>query len=131
MTLPHVVANFALGMWCTLLTSRWFTDLGPLRLVERSLFETMALREMTYGWTIESQVAAARLGARIRQLPARERSRIAGAQKVSGVSWRRTFAIGCRIIAAGRRADLRFSPRIRDVRPACAAELVPQSQAGS
>jgi len=131
MTLPHVLANFALGMWCTLLTSRWFSDLAPLRLVDRSLFETMSLRELTYGWTIEAQVAAARLGARICQLRAQERPRIAGVQKVSGVSWRRTFAIGCRIVAAGWRAHLRFAPRIRGVEPDCAAELVPESHTGS
>ncbi|CAA9261179.1 MAG: hypothetical protein AVDCRST_MAG42-2961 [uncultured Chthoniobacterales bacterium] len=131
MTLPHVAANFALGMWCTVLTSRWFTDLGPLRLVERSLFETMGLRELTYGWTIESQIAAACLRARIRQLSVRERPRIAGEQKVSRVSWRRTFAIGCRIMAAGWRTDVRFAQRIPEVPANCAAELVPQSQGGS
>lgn len=123
MTLSHVVANFALGVWTTLLSGRWFADLGPLRLIERHLFEKMNLRELTYGWTIESQIAAARLGAHIRQLPVRERPRIAGTQKVSGVSWRRTFSIGCRIIAAGWRTHLRLT------RPAQnAPELLPPAQ---
>ncbi|MEP6810412.1 MAG: glycosyltransferase family 2 protein, partial [Chthoniobacterales bacterium] len=94
MTAPHVVANFLLGTWCGLLTGRWFSDLGPMRLIERRLFEELALQEMTFGWTIEAQVGAARLGAAICEVPAHERARLAGEQKVSGVSWRRSFSIG-------------------------------------
>ena len=128
MTLPHVGANFALGMWCTLLTARWTSDLGPLRLIERRLFDAMRLRELTYGWTIESQIAAVSLGASVCQLSARERPRIAGEQKVSRVSWRRTFSIGCRIVAAGWRAKNRFASRVTPLPPRCAPELLPQSQ---
>jgi glycosyltransferase involved in cell wall biosynthesis len=108
MHLSHVVANFAVALWCGLLAGRWFKDLAPLRLIDRRLFEAIAPREMTFGWTIEPQIAAARLGASICEVPANERPRLAGMQKVSGVTWRRTFAIGCRILAAGWRARLRF-----------------------
>jgi glycosyltransferase involved in cell wall biosynthesis len=108
MHVSHVIANFAVALWCGVLASRWFKDLAPLRLIDRELFEAIAPREMTYGWTIEPQIAAARLGASIREVTASERPRLAGKQKVSGVTWRRTFAIGCRILAAGWRARLRF-----------------------
>ena len=130
MTFPHVIANVALGLWCTLLTARRSIDLGPLRLIERRLFEAMKLRELTYGWTIEAQIAAARLGARICQLPARERARIAGVQKVSGVSWRRTFAIGCRIVAAGWRTQKRFAHPEDENLPECSPDLVPAHARG-
>ncbi|MDQ6621942.1 MAG: glycosyltransferase family 2 protein [Verrucomicrobiota bacterium] len=103
MGLSHVVANLSLGIWAGWLGRRWFRDLAPLRLIERALFETMALREMTFGWTIEAQVRAAMLGAEILEVNAAERRRLAGRQKVSGVTWRRTFLIGCRIFAAGWR----------------------------
>jgi hypothetical protein len=116
MTFPHVVANVALGLWCGLLGGRWFTDLAPLRLIDRRLFEAIAPQEMTFGWTIEAQVGAAMLGARIGEVCARERRRIAGEQKVSGVTWRQTFSIGCRIFGAGWRAHLHFGARV--VRPA-------------
>ncbi len=105
----HVLANFSLGLWAALLGRRWFSDLAPLRLIERTLFERIAPREMTFGWTIEAQVAAARLGAGILETNAAERPRRAGEQKVSGVNWRRTFAIGCRILAAGWRTHRRFA----------------------
>lgn len=128
MSVPHVIANFALGLWCTVLTRRPFNDLGPLRLIDRRMFEAMNLRELTYGWTIESQIAAAHLGARFCHLPVRERCRIAGMQKVSGVSWPRTASIGCRIVAAGWRTHIRFAQTAEKQRRDCVSQLVPQSQ---
>ncbi len=106
----HVAANFALALWCGVLAGRFFTDLAPLRLIDRALFEKITPREMTYGWTIEPQIAAVKFGATICEIPAHERSRVAGLQKVSGVTWHRTFSIGCRICAAGFRTwrRLRF-----------------------
>ena len=71
MSFPHVLANVSLGGWCGLLTGRWFWDLAPLRLIERSLFEAMAPQEMTFGWTIEAQVGAAMHGATICEVAAR------------------------------------------------------------
>ena len=108
MRVSHVIANFVVALWCGILAGRWFKDLAPVRLIERKLFETIAAREMTFGWTIEAQIAAARLGAAICEVAGSERPRLAGQQKVSGVTWRRTFAIGCRILAAGWRTRLRF-----------------------
>ncbi len=128
MTLPHVLANFALGTWCTVLSGRWFSDLGPLRLIDRRLFEAMDLRELTYGWTIEAQIAAPRLGARIARVPVRERARIAGEQKVSRVSWRRTWSIGWRILAAGWRSHMRFARPIETAPRPSAPELLQPPQ---
>jgi len=121
MHLSHVIANFAVALWCGVLAGRWFKDLAPLRLIDRRLFETIAPREMTFGWTIEPQIVAAKLRAAICEVPASERPRLAGRQKVSGVTWRQTFAIGCRILAAGWRARLRFRG-IRTIEPALIAQ---------
>lgn len=128
MTLPHVVANVALGAWCGLLAGRWFSDLAPLRLIDRRLFETLAPREMTFGWTIETQVGAAMLGARICEVTARERKRLGGKQKVSGVTWRQTFSIGCRIFVAGLRAHIRFRAILARPAGSDMPELLAQSQ---
>ena len=103
MNAHYVIANRAFGILVGLLTGRFFTDLGPLRLIERDLFHAMALREMTYGWTIEAQIRAVQLGAKIVEVPVRERPRIAGEQKVGRVSWTRTLSVGMRIAAAGVR----------------------------
>ena len=103
MNFHYVLANRAFGFLCGCLTGRFFADLGPLRLIERNLFQQMRLTEWTYGWTIEAQIRAAMLGAHIIEVPVRERSRIAGEQKVSHVSWRRTLRVGLKIVAAGIR----------------------------
>lgn len=130
MTLSHVCANFALALWCGVLTGQRFTDLAPLRLIERELFRRLSLREMTFGWTIEAQLGAANMGATMREVPARERPRIAGEQKVSGVSWSRTFSVGCRIVAAGWRARSRFPQQALARGRELAPQLVPQPQRG-
>jgi glycosyltransferase involved in cell wall biosynthesis len=131
MKFSHVIANFALALWCGLLSGRWFKDLAPLRLIDRELFEAIAPREKTFGWTIEPQVAAVRLGATICEVSARERPRLAGKQKVSGVTWRRTFTIGCRILAAGFRARARFQRRTNVEFVRTEKEFIAHPQGGS
>ena len=119
----HLLANRLLGAWCGLLTGRWFRDIGPLRLIDRDLFHRLRLREWTFGWTVEAQITAARLGVAMAELPVRERPRLAGEQKVSKVSRRRSLAIGGQILRAGWRtrrrpldlraaADLAHEPRV-------------------
>ena len=131
MRFSHVIANFTLALWCAVLTRRWFRDLAPLRLIERELFNAIAPQEKTFGWTIEAQVAAARLGAAICEVTAGERPRLAGRQKVSGVTWRRTFAIGCRILVAGFRARARFQRRTNVEFGRSEKEFVAHPQGGS
>ena len=104
MNAHYIAANRAFGFLVGLLTGRFFTDLGPLRLIERDLFHALRLREWAYGWTIEAQIRAVLLGASIVEIPVRERLRIAGEQKVGRVSWARTLAVGMKIAAAGVRA---------------------------
>lgn len=134
MKFSHVIANFLLGSWCGLLAGRWFSDLAPLRLIGCDLFRAIEPREFTFGWTIEAQIAAAKLGARICEVRGRERPRVAGEQKVSGVNWRRTFSIGCRIFVAGIRTWRRVKKSaIKDARlsEATMEGLVQHPQRGS
>ncbi|MEP6820836.1 MAG: glycosyltransferase family 2 protein [Chthoniobacterales bacterium] len=131
MTLPNVLANYVLGSWCGVLTGRWFADLGPLRIIQRRLFDALALQEMTFGWTIEAQVGAALRNVAIIEVPAHERERLAGEQKVSGVTWRRSFSIGCRILAAGWRTRRRYARGLPATTHEPAPELMPQSQPGA
>jgi glycosyltransferase involved in cell wall biosynthesis len=120
MTVRHVIANAGLGLWCGFLSGRRFSDLGPLRMISRHLFEKIAAQEMTFGWTIEAQIAAAKLSATICEIPVTERRRIGGRQKVSGVTWRRTLSIGGQIVAAGYRTWRNFQPTPAPRRPVLA-----------
>jgi glycosyltransferase involved in cell wall biosynthesis len=105
----HVAANRLLGLWAGWLSGHPFRDLGPLRLIGSECLAALDLREMTYGWTIEAQVRAARMGARVVEVPVRERPRRAGRQKVSQVSVWHAWRVGWQIACAGWRARWRVT----------------------
>ncbi len=60
------------------------TDLGPFHAIRADVLRRLALGEMTYGWTIEMIVKAARLRYRIVEVPVSYRRRRSGTSKVSG-----------------------------------------------
>jgi glycosyltransferase involved in cell wall biosynthesis len=77
------------GNWLTarlmrLLYGLQVTDLGPYRAIRRELLETLAMREMTFGWPTEMTVKAARRKARILEVPVSWLQRRAGHSKISG-----------------------------------------------
>ena len=59
------------------------TDLGPLRAMRRADLLALEMRELTYGWSVEMMVKAARAGYRYAEVPARYERRI-GVSKVGG-----------------------------------------------
>jgi len=60
-----------------------YTDLGPFRAIRWDALERLEMRDRDYGWTIEMQVRAARLGLRHAEVPVSYRPRL-GVSKVSG-----------------------------------------------
>jgi glycosyltransferase involved in cell wall biosynthesis len=90
------------GNWlaCRLLRFIWgvsYTDLGPFRAIARQSLDKLAMRERTYGWTIEMQIKAAINGLVTREVPVRYRPRI-GKSKVSGTVMG-TVSAGYKILA--------------------------------
>jgi glycosyltransferase involved in cell wall biosynthesis len=82
-------AHARFGNWLVARLMRWLyglrvTDLGPFRAIRADLLARMEMREMTYGWPTEMMVKAARLGARVVEVPVRYRVRRGGRSKVSG-----------------------------------------------
>ena len=59
------------------------TDMGPLRAIRRRDLLALDMREMSYGWSVEMMVKAARAGYRYREVPVTYRRRI-GVSKVGG-----------------------------------------------
>jgi hypothetical protein len=104
MGLGLVLGNLVLAGAASLAARKLFTDLGPLRLIDAGLFERLDLRELTYGWTVEAQVRAARLGARIVEVPVRDRPRVAGRQKVAGLGWGHSWRVARNILGAAFRS---------------------------
>ena len=60
------------------------TDLGPFRALWREALFKLNMQEMTYGWSTEMIVKAARQGWRIVETPVRCRPRAGGSSKISG-----------------------------------------------
>ena len=84
MTLPQRFGN-----WLAPLLIRWFwgyrfTDLGPFRAIRYEALLRLDMADRNFGWTVEMQVKAAKLGLRCTEVPLRYRRRAAGQSKVSG-----------------------------------------------
>lgn len=78
--------RFGNALACGLMRGVWggrFTDLGPFRAIRREALERLAMQDMTWGWTVEMQVRALRLGLPVAEVPVRYRRRI-GVSKISG-----------------------------------------------
>lgn len=60
-----------------------YTDLGPYRAIRRTLLDRIGMRDRRFGWTVEMQIRALQLGARVDEVPVRYRKRV-GRSKISG-----------------------------------------------
>jgi glycosyltransferase involved in cell wall biosynthesis len=60
-----------------------YTDLGPFRAIRRDLLERIDMRDRRYGWTVEMQIRALQVGARVAEVPVSYRRRV-GRSKISG-----------------------------------------------
>ena len=67
-----------------LLYSLQITDLGPYRAIRWDTLSQIDMREMTFGWPTEMIVKAARMNAKIVEIPVSYRRRWSGQSKVSG-----------------------------------------------
>ncbi len=61
-----------------------YRDLGPFRAVSRQALDEMRMSDGTYGWTVEMQIKAVRMGLRVTQVDVPYRVRAHGKSKVSG-----------------------------------------------
>lgn len=71
---------------CFLIRLFWgyrFTDLGPFRAIRVDALSRLKMNDMTFGWTVEMQVKAAKLKLKCTEVPVRYRKRI-GTSKVTG-----------------------------------------------
>ena len=83
MTPPQRFGNWLAPSLVRLIWGVRYTDLGPFRAIRRSSLEALAMQDRDFGWTIEMQVRAAKLGLRTIEVPTGYRRRI-GISKISG-----------------------------------------------
>lgn len=60
-----------------------YTDLGPFRAIDYQALESLGMVDQNFGWTVEMQIKAARVGLRTIEVPVPYRCRI-GQSKISG-----------------------------------------------
>jgi len=98
MNFQQIVSGRVAGAILRFLYGVRYTDMCPFRAIRRDALARLAMREQTYGWNLEMQMRAARVGLRILEVPVYHRRRVGGESKVSG-TLRGTFVAGARIIA--------------------------------
>lgn len=67
MLFSQVFAAHLIGALVRLFYGFRYTDMGPFRAIRRESLESMNMQEMTYGWSLEMQIKAVRMGLRIRE----------------------------------------------------------------
>jgi glycosyltransferase involved in cell wall biosynthesis len=82
-------------------TGHRYRDMGPFRAIRMSSLLAMQLEDPTFGWNVEMQIKAIRLGLRVQEIPVRYRPRV-GVSKISGTV-KGTLKAGSRIVWATRR----------------------------
>lgn len=96
MTAPQRLGNWLAPALVRLIWGVRYTDLGPFRAIRRDALERLEMADRDFGWTIEMQVRAAKLGMRVCERPARYRKRV-GTSKISGTV-KGVFAAGWKIL---------------------------------
>lgn len=74
-----------------------FTDLGPFRAVRASELARLEMDDPTFGWTVQMQIRAARIGLRCAEVAVDYTRRLSGRSKISGTV-RGVFAAGTKIL---------------------------------
>ncbi len=82
---PH--QRFGNWLACRLIgltAGRRYRDLGPMRVGAWKSMQAMDMRDRTWGWTVEMQFKAARMGMRVEEIDVPYRKRRSGKSKISG-----------------------------------------------
>ena len=96
MTVPQRFGNWLAPALVRAIWGVRYTDLGPFRAIRRDALIRLAMADRDFGWTIEMQVRAAKIGLRIAERPVRYRKRV-GQSKISG-TLRGVIAAGWKIL---------------------------------
>jgi glycosyltransferase involved in cell wall biosynthesis len=95
--LPQAIfGNWLASVLIRLFWGYRFTDLGPFRAIRTEALKRMNMSDPTFGWTVEMQIKAAKLGMKVTEVPVRYRKRI-GESKVTG-TLAGTFKASVRIL---------------------------------
>ena len=97
MTPQQIFGNWLATRLLRVLYKVTFTDLGPFRAIRYDSLISLDMQDKTYGWTVEMQLKAAKMGLRCLEVPVSYRKRI-GFSKISGTV-KGTIMAGVKIIS--------------------------------
>ena len=97
MTPQQIFGNWLATRLLRVLYKVTFTDLGPFRAIRYDSLILLDMQDKTYGWTVEMQLKAAKMGLRCLEIPVSYRKRI-GFSKISGTV-KGTIMAGVKIIS--------------------------------
>ena len=97
MTPQQIFGNWLATRLLRVLYKVSFTDLGPFRAIRYDSLILLDMQDKTYGWTVEMQLKAAKMGLRCLEVPVSYRKRI-GFSKISGTV-KGTIMAGVKIIS--------------------------------
>ena len=80
----QLLAGYLAGLVTWMLYGVRYSDMCAFRAIRRDILMRLGMREMTYGWNLEMQMRAARMGLRILEIPLPYRRRAGGHSKVAG-----------------------------------------------
>jgi glycosyltransferase involved in cell wall biosynthesis len=83
LTPQQIFGNWLAIMLIRIIYRYSFTDLGPFRAIRFDRLLALGMVDPDFGWTVEMQVRAAKMGMRCTEVPVKYRKRI-GVSKVSG-----------------------------------------------
>lgn len=92
--------RFGNALACWLIRMFWrvsYTDLGPFRAIRSDALGALEMDDQGYGWTVQMQLRAARLGLSVAEVPVSYRRRI-GRSKISG-TFRGVLSAGAKILS--------------------------------
>jgi glycosyltransferase involved in cell wall biosynthesis len=115
LTIPQRFGNALACGLIRLFTGVVFTDLGPFRAIRTSSLLALRMDDQDFGWTVQMQVRAARMGLRIVELPVSYRARV-GKSKISG-TMRGVVSAGTKILYTIFRETLFMHRRTMKVMP--------------
>ena len=96
MTPQQIFGNWLATRLMKIICNVKFTDLGPFRAIKFTKLLELDMQDKTYGWTVEMQLKAAKMGFNCVEVPVRYRKRI-GFSKISGTI-RGTLLAGYKIL---------------------------------
>ncbi|NNE26374.1 MAG: glycosyltransferase family 2 protein [Saprospiraceae bacterium] len=79
----QIFGNWLATTLIKLIYNYQFTDLGPFRAVQWTALKSLNMQDKDFGWTVEMQVKAAKMGLKCTEVPVDYKKRI-GVSKVSG-----------------------------------------------